>query len=215
MHSLVAFALFGLGSAAVYALLAQGAVLIYRGSGGRELRPGRGSRWSAPTRTSRALGVMPEASRPRSAGSPVAAALGLFVQVAVMWPMRRSSALARVVATLGILSVLTQAASIRYTTSRALCALAGPAGPGVPRRRLADAGPALACSASPASLTAALWVFLPIHRGWDWPRSAVAENQTLAASLGWSPRAVAAMKLDSRLGPGRAGRRAPGSDHRA
>jgi ABC-type branched-subunit amino acid transport system ATPase component/branched-subunit amino acid ABC-type transport system permease component len=189
MHSLVAFALFGLGSAAVYALLAQGAVLIYRGSGVVNFAQGGFALVGAYTYFE-ALGVMPRLAA-AFCGVAVAAALGLFVQVAVMWPMRRSSALARVVATLGILSVLTQAASIRYTTS----ALYVPSL--VPQARVSLGGVSLtqdrlwllgiACV-----LTAALWVSYRYTRV-GLATSAVAENQTLAASLGWSPRAVAAM----------------------
>jgi len=75
--------------------------------------------------------------------------------VAVMWTMRDgSSALARVVATLGILSCAAQAASIR-TPVRALCPSLSRQALGVPRRRLDDGRTGSGCSAFACVLTAA------------------------------------------------------------
>ena len=189
MHALIAFALFGLGSAAVYTLLAQGVVLIYRGSGVVNFAQGAFALVGAYVYFE-ALRYMPKVPA-ALCGIAASAVLGLFVQMAVMWPMRRSSALARVVATLGILTVLTQAVSIRYGTTPLFVPSLVPqskvsfAGISLPQDRLWLFGIAIV-------LTGALWLFYRYSRI-GLATSAVAENQTLAASLGWSPRAIAGM----------------------
>jgi sulfate-transporting ATPase len=189
MHALIAFALFGLGSAAVYTLLAQGAVLIYRGSGVVNFAQGAFALVGAYTYFE-ALKYMPKVPA-ALCGIAASAVLGLFVQMAVMWPMRRSSALARVVATLGILTVLTQAVSIRYGTTPLFVPSL------VPQSKVSFAGISLAQDrlwlfGIALVLTGALWLFYRYSRV-GLATSAVAENQTLAASLGWSPRAIAGM----------------------
>lgn len=108
------FALLGLGAGALYGLAALGLVIVYRGSGVinfahgaiglygallfYELHDVRG--WSFAT------AVVPSLL--------LCAALGVAVQVLVMWPLRNSSGLTRLLATLGVLSVLQGAASLRY-----------------------------------------------------------------------------------------------------
>jgi ABC-type branched-subunit amino acid transport system ATPase component/ABC-type branched-subunit amino acid transport system permease subunit len=189
MHGLVTFALFGLGSAAVYTLLAQGAVLIYRGSGVVNFAQGAFALVGAYVyyEALKHMSKWPAAL----VAVAVVGLLGLLVQYLVMWPMRRSSALARVVATLGILSVLTQAISIRYhSTTRYVPSL-------VPKNKVTFAGISLSQDrlwlfGIGAVLTAVLWCLYRYTRI-GLATSAVAENQTLAASLGWSPRAIAGM----------------------
>jgi sulfate-transporting ATPase len=199
MHAFIAFALFGLGSAAVYTLLAQGAVLIYRGSGVVNFAQGAFALVGAYVYFE-ALKHMPKVPA-ALCGIAAAALLGLFVQLAIMWPMRRSSALARVVATLGILSVLTQAVSIRYgSTPRYVPSI-------VPQGRVKFAGISLSQDrlwlfGIAIVLTGVLWAFYRYTR-LGLATSAVAENQTLAATLGWSPRAIASMNWT--LGAGLAG----------
>jgi ABC-type branched-subunit amino acid transport system ATPase component/branched-subunit amino acid ABC-type transport system permease component len=189
MQEIIGFALFGLGAAAVYTLLAQGAVLIYRGSGVVNFAQG-GFALVGGYVYFEALKVLPKWPA-ALVGVAAAAALGLLVQLAIMWPMRRSSALARVVATLGILSVLTQAVSIRYESTTYYVPSLVPqggvsfAGVSLSQDRIWLFGIALV-------LTTALWL------GYRYTRiglatSAVAENQTLAASLGWSPRMIAGL----------------------
>src|ERR1043166_7317838 len=102
MADLFRFVLLGLAIGALYALTAQGLVLIYRGSGVVNLAQGAfamvgaflyyestGSRgWPAPLAWVIALGVP--------------AALGALTHLVVMRRLRRASALVRLVSTLGV-----------------------------------------------------------------------------------------------------------------
>jgi ABC-type branched-subunit amino acid transport system ATPase component/ABC-type branched-subunit amino acid transport system permease subunit len=118
LNEVVQFALLGLGTGAIYALLGQGIVVIYRGSGivnfaqgamamvGAflywELRTERG--WPLPIALMTAVGAI--------------AAVGAMMHLLVMRPMRHSSSLARVIATLGLASVLTAGATLVWGPSQ-------------------------------------------------------------------------------------------------
>src|SRR4051794_36412016 len=114
MSDIIQFGLLGLGLGAMFALAAQGVVLIYRGSGVLnfahgavgmvgayvfwELRTNHG--WSSVAAT--------------LSGVAVAGGLGAATHLLVMRPLRRASALVRLVATLGLLILLQSAAVLRY-----------------------------------------------------------------------------------------------------
>jgi sulfate-transporting ATPase len=182
------FLLLGLGAGGAYSLLALGVVLVYRGSGVVNFAQG-------------AIGLFGVAFfyelRPHT-GTPVAivagvlaaAALGALVQLAIMRQLRRASPLMRVVATLAILAVITQAATIRYGFTPL----------GIPaffsqdpihfthsiivgRDRLINLGITVV-------LTAILWVVYRFTR-FGMATTAAAENQRAAASLGHSPNLLA------------------------
>ena len=106
MKTVIQFAVLGLGGGAVYALLAQGMVLVYRGSGVLNLSHGsfamigaflfiqlhQTDRWSfAPA----CLVVV-----------ATGAGLGLATHFGLMRPLRGASSLSRVIATLGVLLTL-------------------------------------------------------------------------------------------------------------
>ncbi|MDT7721862.1 MAG: hypothetical protein QOE94_2873, partial [Mycobacterium sp.] len=101
----VRFALLGLGAGGIYALLAQGVVLAYRGSGILNFA-------HAATGMIVAFGFY----QARNAGWPVpvallgaalaAAALGLLQYWAVLRPLRDAPPLARLVATLAVMTFL-------------------------------------------------------------------------------------------------------------
>jgi ABC-type branched-subunit amino acid transport system ATPase component/ABC-type branched-subunit amino acid transport system permease subunit len=179
------FALLGLGTGALYALCAQGLVLIYRSSGVvnfaqsgfvllggysyYELREIRG----------------------QSAGVSVTGALiigaiaGLLVHLLIMRPMRRSSPIARVVATLGVLVVIQSAAILRYEhdLKRVTSIL--------PTRTVDIFGAHLGIDrvyifVICLALTVVLWA---CYRYTSFGRvtSAVAEGELAAASMGHSP----------------------------
>ena len=103
MNEFWKFFLLGLGSGAIYALVALGIVLVYRGSGvvnfahGVFALTGAGVftevRDSLGTATAVVVGV--------AAG----AAAGAIVNLVVMTPLRRSSPLVRIIATLGVLAL--------------------------------------------------------------------------------------------------------------
>jgi ABC-type branched-subunit amino acid transport system ATPase component/branched-subunit amino acid ABC-type transport system permease component len=110
----VRFAVLGLATGAIFGLLAQGLVLIYRGSGLVNFAQGAIAMFGAYVYYELTV----------NHGWPVAAAavasiilcgvLGALIQVIVLRSMRNSSALSRCIATLGIVLILQSAANIRY-----------------------------------------------------------------------------------------------------
>lgn len=124
MRTVVQFAILGLGIGAVYTLLAQGIIVVYRGSGILNFANGAIAMFGAyifydafrsdlglPTAVALVLAVIVDAT------------LGLFIYWAIMRPLRRASPLARLVATLGILISLEGIATLvwggqtQYVTS--------------------------------------------------------------------------------------------------
>ncbi len=107
------FAVLGLGAGAVYALTALGIVLIYRGSGVVNFAQG-------------AVGMVGafQFYNLRDGGASnvtawlvslaTAAALGVAMHVLIMRPLRHAPALARLIATLGVLSILLSWGTARY-----------------------------------------------------------------------------------------------------
>ena len=104
--------LLGLGASAVYSLIASGVVLVYRGSGVINFAQGG----FALVAGYAYFDLHDKLPLPLAILIPIllAALCGLVTQWLVMWPMRNSSPLARVIATLGVLSVITEAAQMRY-----------------------------------------------------------------------------------------------------
>src|ERR1700674_2402796 len=110
-------ALLGMGAGAIYGLLAQGLVVVYRGSGVLNFAQGAFAMPGAYLfyQFNQVLGWSSALSF--VAAVVILAAAGAFVQLAIMRPMRRSAALARVIATLGILIVLESLAQIKFGTA--------------------------------------------------------------------------------------------------
>ena len=194
MDEVIEFALLGVGIGAAYALSALGIVVIYRGSGvinfaqgaiasaaafvtWRELYEHKG--W--PFMAAFAVGVL------------LAAAIGVVTQLVVMQVLRRASALARTVATLGIFVMVQSYLGQVYGNELWLVLTplpdgrVEPFGGGIviPQDRLWLTGIAIL-------LTAALWA---MYRWTNFGRAttAVAESQEVASSLGWSPNLIAAV----------------------
>ena len=115
MSNVFLFFVLGLGSGALYALLSLGVVLVYRGSGVVNFAAGSFALFGAA--------IFYECQPHFGNGGALAAAivgtaiLGLLVQMLIMGPMRNSSPLARVVATLAVMTVIQQGAVLRYTTT--------------------------------------------------------------------------------------------------
>ena len=103
MSEFIQFVLLGLGTGSIYALVSLGLVLVYRGSGvvnfsqGAIALSGAAFYYEANQHVPVVVAI----------GAAVlgGAAIGALIQVLVMGPMRGSSPLARLVATLGLLSV--------------------------------------------------------------------------------------------------------------
>ena len=114
MQQLFSFALIGIGIGALYAICAQGVVLIYRGSG--VVNFGQSGFVIVGGYTCYQLQQI--AWMPTWLSVVGAVAAGAIVSAAtyylVMRPMKQSSPLARVVATLGVQVILVSAAEIKY-----------------------------------------------------------------------------------------------------
>jgi len=188
------FGLLGLATGAIFALIAQGAVLVYRGSGLLNLAQGAFAM----------VGAYAYYSLNTQVGIPVApsvilavlicAAGGWLMHLLVLRPMRQSSSLTRVVATLGIVVVLQSAAFLIYGQ------YAKTVLPVIPRHtifllsnnRLPIGTDALAIIGIAIVLTVVLtYVYRYTRVGRL--TSAVAENDLVASSLGHSPDTVAAL----------------------
>jgi sulfate-transporting ATPase len=101
---IVRFAVLGLGAGGVYALTAQGIVLIYRGSGVVNFAQGAiGMVGAYVVYLSHEGGVATPVALALGVG--LGAAIGAATHLLVMRPLRRAPALSRLVATLGILTV--------------------------------------------------------------------------------------------------------------
>ena len=114
MTDFIRFALLGLGTGGIYALLGLGLVVIYRGSGVINFAQS-GFALVGAYLTYR-LHVLDGHGIFVSLGAAVlcCAVLGVAVHWLVMRPLRTASPLARVIATLGVLTVLTQAVVLKF-----------------------------------------------------------------------------------------------------
>ena len=194
MINFLQFGLLGLATGAIFALIAQGAVLVYRGSGLLNLAQGAFAM----------VGAYAYYSFNAQAGIPVVPSVilavllcavgGWLMHLLVLRPMRRSSSLTRVVATLGIVVVLQSSAFIIYGQYTKTVE------PVIPRKtvfllsdnRLPIGTDALTIIGLAIVLTAVLTY---VYRSTKVGRltSAVAENELVASSLGHSPDTVAAL----------------------
>jgi ABC-type branched-subunit amino acid transport system ATPase component/branched-subunit amino acid ABC-type transport system permease component len=189
--SYVQFGILGMGAVAVYVLLAQGVVLIYRASGVVNFAQGAFamvgayffyethvvSKW--PLGLALVFSIF------------VCAVLGAAVSILVIRPLRRSSPLARLIATLAILSVLETGAIIRYTTNIVFYptflphAVLHTASVNLPEDRVWLLVIALVCTIG-LHLAATRTRFGLATFG-------VSESELTAETLGWSPGSIGAI----------------------
>jgi branched-subunit amino acid ABC-type transport system permease component/ABC-type branched-subunit amino acid transport system ATPase component len=186
----IRFVLIGLGAGALYALVAQGLVLVYRGSGvlnfaqGAFVMVGAYVYYDISVRRGLPLAVG------LVAAAVVGALLGALVYLVILRNMRHSSALLRVVATLAVLMVLQAVAVLMFGVDILSVPSLLPTEPveiipgapvGLDRMILLLLG---------LASTVVLWA---VYRYTTFGRatSAVAENQRAAASLGHSPDRIA------------------------
>ena len=192
MNEFVRFGLLGLGVGGIYALAAQGIVLVYRGSGVLNFAHGAMAAVGAFAYVEAADAGWDTAPSV-VAGVACAAVVGALVHMLVMRPLRTASPLTRLVATLGVLTVL-QAALIgfpfNFGDSQRFVSGFLPAG-------VVDLGDDITVGedrlwilASAAVLTVVLWAVYRYTR-FGLVTRAVAENDEVAASLGRSPDVIA------------------------
>ena len=184
LQSLIA----GFGAGGTYALLALSAVLIYRGSGvinfgtGGLALVGAGAFYEVK-QTAHAPTILALV-----AAVAAAALVGSLVEILVMQRMRQASPIARVVATLGLAAAVQGAAQIRYgSNSQFLSSF-------LPETSLHIAGVTVLLDrmvilAITAGLGVGLWVLYKYTR-FGIATTSVAENERVAATLGWSPARI-------------------------
>ncbi|WP_375476557.1 ATP-binding cassette domain-containing protein [uncultured Jatrophihabitans sp.] len=186
------YALLGIGTGAVYALLAQGVVLVYRGSGLLNFAQGAMAMVGAYAYYEIAG---------KHGGSPylglvvalvVCAALGAAIHLVVLRPMRRSSSLSRVIATLGIVSVLQSSAFLVFGHDPLQVPNLLPSRPVHITDSLVIGENYIWIFAIGAVLTALMWSVYR-HTAFGRATTAVAENEISAAALGHSPDVIASV----------------------
>jgi sulfate-transporting ATPase len=189
---IIQFALLGLATGAIYALLSQGLVLIYRGSGLLNFAQGAMAMFGAFAyyQLTVRLGLSEAVSIPVALAA--CAVLGALIHLGILRRMRRASALSRVIALLGVVLVLQSAAFLIYGQNPLQVPSALPSSTvhlfshslAIGQDRTWIFGICLVLSAG----LYLLYRMTPFGR----VTTAVAENELAAAASGLSPDAVAA-----------------------
>jgi sulfate-transporting ATPase len=188
MTDFARFFLFGLDSGSVYAIMAIGIVLIYRGSGILNFAQG-------------AIGFLGLAAfyetRPHlgSFGAVVfglvfTAAFGVLMQLLVMRPLRHSSPIVRVIATLTILTAIQEGALILFGFNPQEILPFLPNAPVTLMNGVIVSQEKLITFGITVVLTLALGLIYRYTR-FGIATTAAAEKEDVAAALGWSPNRLA------------------------
>jgi ABC-type branched-subunit amino acid transport system ATPase component/ABC-type branched-subunit amino acid transport system permease subunit len=183
------FAVVGLGVGAIYVLVAQGLVVIYRGSGVLNLAIGAiglsGAYVFADLTTSQGWATVPALV----VGVMVSALLGLVCQAVVMRLLRHAAPLARVVATLGILIIIQSIVVLKYGGRVTYV-------PSFLPVKTFDVG-SVAISVDRVilislALVLSVLLWFVYHRSlFGLATAAAAESERAAAAIGWSPNLIA------------------------
>ncbi|GAB3026917.1 ABC transporter [Nocardioides flavus (ex Wang et al. 2016)] len=202
MEEIIRFGFLGLGIGALYALAAQGLIVIYRGAG--VLNFALGAIGMAGTYVQWELHANYGWSFVPSlvVGVLAAATLGAATHLLVMRQLWRASPLVRVIATLGVLITLQSIAVLRYGSSAFVVDPDLPSGTWRIGGDIVVAQDRIILSGIAVVVSVILWViyrYTPFGLG----TSAVAENPRAAASLGWSADMLAT--INWALGCGLAG----------
>jgi sulfate-transporting ATPase len=196
----VQFAILGLGISAVFALLAQGVVLVYRTSG--LLNFAHGALAMVGAYTFYELNMMRGVPYPLAvlAAMAVPAAVGAAFYWLVLRRLKHSSPIVRIVATLGLLTVLQSIATMRYEGEIKRVPSVLPI-ESVTVGGVTFGQDRLWLIAIAGFITICLHL-LSTRTIWGLASSAVAENQRAASSLGWSADRLSAVSwaLGSGLG---------------
>jgi ABC-type branched-subunit amino acid transport system permease subunit len=208
MSAYLLFALLGLGAGAVYSAFGIGLILVYRASGVINFAYAATAMAStyvyAELEQDGKLDVpivgIPTAQLSTGPTNRLVAAaiavlfavlLGLILHLIVYRPLRTSPALAKAVASVGVMISLEAMAVIRYTSTAVAVA---PVLPNKPVKLLGSALPRdrLWLALIVALLGIVLWAVFKYTR-FGWITRAVAENERGAAVLGYSPSRIAAL----------------------
>jgi ABC-type branched-subunit amino acid transport system ATPase component/ABC-type branched-subunit amino acid transport system permease subunit len=189
MTEVFRYALLGLGVGAVYTLLSQGLILIYRGSGvlnfaqGAYAMTGAYLFWELNDQHHNSFAV---AFVVAVVGVGL---LGAATHLLIMRPLRTAAPLTRLIATLGLLAVLQGTATIRYGATFTVVPSS------LPQNVVHVFGAAISVDRLwllliAAALTVTLFA-LARYTTLGLAMTATAENQRAAAALGWSPDVLA------------------------
>jgi ABC-type branched-subunit amino acid transport system ATPase component/ABC-type branched-subunit amino acid transport system permease subunit len=186
------YAFLGLGTGAIYALLGLGLVVIYRGSGVINFAHGGLAMAGAYIAMDLQLNRHQTVAFSIAAAVVGTAVLGLLVQLLVMRPLRSASPIARVIATLGVLTVISEILLLRYGSTQFIVPLPLPSSPVelgsdvvVAQQNLTLVGVALAATGALVLLMARTRIGYAV--------TAAAEQPRAAAALGWSPQLLSAL----------------------
>jgi ABC-type branched-subunit amino acid transport system ATPase component/ABC-type branched-subunit amino acid transport system permease subunit len=190
MNQAFQLALLGLGAAGIYVILAQGLIVIFRGSGVLNLAHAGYAMIGAYVFNGLHVTKAWSTGPAFIVAVAIVAALGLATDQLVMRRLRGASALARLIATLGILLILEALAVIIWGDNLIVV------GPLLAQHPVSILGTTvtsdqlwlLAMAVGTTVILGGLWHRTRI----GWVATAVAENQESAAALGWSPEVVSA-----------------------
>jgi len=187
---LLTFALLGLGVGAIYGIVAQGLVLVYRASG--ILNFAQTGFLMIGAYIFYELYVL--GGWPYWAALIVAmlacAAMGAAVHLVILRPMREASAVARLIATLGVLGLLSSIAAIIYQGNTASVPSSLPVTSVTVLPGIRIGLNIVILFGIGVAVTAVLWLFYR-YSSFGRVTSAVAENQLAASVTGHSPDMVA------------------------
>jgi sulfate-transporting ATPase len=188
MKEFVQFAVLGLGLGAVYTLLAQGVVVIYRGSGVVNFAHGAFALIGAIVFTElrqSGTAVVPAMLAAIAAGALV----GVLMQNLIMRRLRDAASIARIIATLGVLVAVQSAAALHYGSALVTVGQFLPheswevLGVKVGSDRIILFGIGVAVTLT-LIVGQRVWLTALATR-------AAAENELAASTLGWSPNRLA------------------------
>src|SRR3954470_3084754 len=192
MQSFLQFLIIGIGAGATYALFAQGAVLIYRGSGLVNFAQGAVGTFAAYIAFVDLVDEQGWETLPAIVVAVLAAGLvSLAFQALVLRALRRAAAIVRVIATIGLLGLLQAIVLKRYGASNR------PIDSYLPHRVFKWGG----YTVQEERLYLVGITLLITFGLWAWTRysrvglaiSASAQNERVVQTLGWSPDRLAAL----------------------
>ncbi len=189
MQTFVQFLIIGLGAGGMYALGALGIVIVYRGSGVVNFAHGAIAMLGAYT-----YFEIVEAGGAKlvglAAGIALSAAVGVLFYLLVLSRMQEASVLARMVATLGLLTAVQAAATLHYGDSVSLVPSVLPTD-GVTLFGVTVTVDSLILLGLAAAISLGLWAIWRFTT-FGVVTTAAAESERAAAALGRSPARVAA-----------------------
>jgi ABC-type branched-subunit amino acid transport system ATPase component/branched-subunit amino acid ABC-type transport system permease component len=183
------FALLGLGLGGAYALMAQGVLVMYQGSGTINFAQGAIAMVASYFAFWELQGRVPVAAA-MALGVLFGAVLGVLQYLLVMRWVRRASQISRLVATLGVMLLLEALATLRYGDSIVLIQSPFPQTPLELAHGLAISPDSLILFLVAVVISLAL---ATVYRRtiFGQATTAVAENELASAALGWSPDRIA------------------------